>query len=197
MWVAPEGVIYTSSDWDESQGSINIYQNGPKTGSFSAHGEAQGGAISGDATDVFAALQFNTSLGGSGYIGRYNRSTGTRDLTWSASTDTTERLADVITGIADTGTLVYVSDHRFGQNGRRQNHGAEDQKCFQGAVHTSPTVFFASWRAMERVATAEENTIDGGSVRRGLSAPRYCVLYLGWLRSPGCASLARECWPFA
>jgi regulation of enolase protein 1 (concanavalin A-like superfamily) len=111
MWVAPEGVIYTSSDWDESQGSINIYQNGQKTGSISAHGEAQGGAISGDATDVFAALQFNTSLGGSGYIGRYNRSTGTRDLTWSASTDTTERLADVITGIADTGTLVYISDH--------------------------------------------------------------------------------------
>jgi SMP-30/Gluconolactonase/LRE-like region len=70
-----------------------------------------GGAMSGDATDLFAALQFNTSLGGSGYIGRYNRSTGTRDLTWSASTDTTERLADVITGIADAGTLVYVSDH--------------------------------------------------------------------------------------
>ncbi|HZY62994.1 MAG TPA: Ig-like domain repeat protein, partial [Edaphobacter sp.] len=41
----------------------------------------------------------------------YNRSTGTRDLTWSASSDKTERRADVITGIADTGTLVYVSDH--------------------------------------------------------------------------------------
>ncbi|GGH05716.1 SMP-30/gluconolactonase/LRE family protein [Silvibacterium dinghuense] len=111
MWVAPEGVVYTSSMWDESEGSINIYQNGQKTGSMGAHGETQGGAIGGDSTDVFAALQFNTSLGGSGYIGRYNRSTGTRDLTWSASSDTTERLADVITGIADTGTLVYVSDH--------------------------------------------------------------------------------------
>ncbi|MDE1178228.1 MAG: SMP-30/gluconolactonase/LRE family protein [Edaphobacter sp.] len=111
MWVAPEGVIYTASMWDESQGSINIYQNGQKTGSFSAHGEAQGGAISGDATNLFVALQFNTGLGGSGYVGRYNRSTGTRDLTWSASSDTTERRTDVITGIADTGTLVYVSDH--------------------------------------------------------------------------------------
>jgi SMP-30/Gluconolactonase/LRE-like region len=30
---------------------------------------------------------------------------------WSASSATTERRADVITGIADTGTLVYVSDH--------------------------------------------------------------------------------------
>jgi regulation of enolase protein 1 (concanavalin A-like superfamily) len=111
MWVAPEGVIYTSTDWDESQGSINVYQNGQKTSTFAAHGETQGGAISGDATDIFAALQFNTTLGGSGYVGRYNRSTGTRDLTWSASSDTTERNADVITGIADTGTLVYVSDH--------------------------------------------------------------------------------------
>lgn len=111
MWVAPEGVVYTASMWDESQGSINIYQSGQKTGTIGAHGEAQGGAISGDATDLFAALQFNTTLGGSGYIGRYNRSTGTRDLTWSASSDTTERRADVITGIADTGTLVYVSDH--------------------------------------------------------------------------------------
>lgn len=111
MWVAPTGVIYTSSAWDESQGSINIYQNGQKISTIAAHGETQGGAISGDSTYLFAALQFNTTLGGSGYIGRYNRSTGTRSLTWSASSDTTERRADVITGIADTGTLVYVSDH--------------------------------------------------------------------------------------
>src|SRR5580704_16307862 len=48
MWVAPEGVVYTSSAWDESQGSINIYQNGQKSGSIGAHGETQGGAISGD-----------------------------------------------------------------------------------------------------------------------------------------------------
>jgi hypothetical protein len=80
MWVAPEGIVYTSSAWDESQGSINIYQNGQKSGTIAAHGETQGGAISGDATDLFAALQFNTSLGGSGYVGRYNRSTKTRDL---------------------------------------------------------------------------------------------------------------------
>ncbi|MGO4209965.1 SMP-30/gluconolactonase/LRE family protein [Terriglobus sp. 2YAB30_2] len=111
MWVAPEGVIYTASMWDESQGSINIYQNGQKTGTIGAHGETMGGAISGDSTNLFAALQFNTALGGSGYIGRYNRSTHTRDLTWSASTNKTEKRADVITGIADTGTLVYVSDH--------------------------------------------------------------------------------------
>ncbi|HEU5340656.1 SMP-30/gluconolactonase/LRE family protein [Edaphobacter sp.] len=111
MWVAPEGIVYTASMWDESQGSINVYQNGNKITTIGLHGEAQGGAISGDATDLFSALQFNTTLGGSGFIGRYNRSTGVRDLTWSASSDKTERRADVITGIADTGTLVYVSDH--------------------------------------------------------------------------------------
>src|ERR1700744_3764135 len=111
MWVAPQGVVYTASDWDESQGGINVYQNGHKINTFAAHGEPQGGAITGDSTHIFAPLQFNTTLGGSGFIARYNRSTGTRDLTWSASSDTTERRADVITGIADTGTLVYVSDH--------------------------------------------------------------------------------------
>ncbi|NUQ28371.1 MAG: hypothetical protein HOQ35_07645 [Acidobacteriaceae bacterium] len=111
MWVAPEGVIYTASMWDESQGSINVYQNAQKTGTIGAHGETMGGAIGGDSTNLFAALQYNSGLGGSGYIGRYNRSTHTRDLTWSASTDKTEKRADVITGIADTGTLVYVSDH--------------------------------------------------------------------------------------
>ena len=111
MWVAPEGVVYTASDWHESQGGINVYQNGHKINTFAAHGELEGGAITGDSTHLFAPLQFNTTLGGSGFIGRYNRSTGARDLTWSASSDTTERRADVITGIADTGTLVYVSDH--------------------------------------------------------------------------------------
>ena len=111
MWVAPEGVVYTASDWDESQGGINVYQNGHKIKTFAAHGEPQGGAITGDSTYLFAPLQFNTTLGGNGFIARYNRSTGTRDLTWSASSDTAERRADVITGIADTGTLVYVSDN--------------------------------------------------------------------------------------
>ena len=111
MWVAPEGVIYTSSDWDESQGGINVYQNGQKLTTFGAHGGTQGGTMTGDATDIFAPLQFNTTLGGSGFVARYNRTSGAQDLTWSASSDTTERRAAVITGIADTGTLVYVSDN--------------------------------------------------------------------------------------
>jgi hypothetical protein len=31
IWVAPEGVVYTVSLWDENAGSLGIYQNGQKT----------------------------------------------------------------------------------------------------------------------------------------------------------------------
>jgi hypothetical protein len=109
MWVAPEGVVYTASMWDENEGSIAIYQNGQSIGSIGAHGETQGGAITGNATNVFAALQFNTSYG-SGCVGRYNRSSHTRDLVISVSATTTERRADVITGLATTGSQLYASD---------------------------------------------------------------------------------------
>jgi len=109
MWVAPEGVVYTASMWDENEGGIAIYQNGQSTGSMGAHGELQGGTISGNATSIFAALQFNTAYG-SGSVGRYNRTTHTRDLIISVSATKTERRADVITGIATFGTLLYASD---------------------------------------------------------------------------------------
>jgi len=109
MWVAPEGVVYTSSMWDENEGSIAIYQNGQSIGSIGAHGETQGGAITGNSTNVFAALQFNTSYG-SGCVGRYNRSSHTRDLVIPVSATTTERRADVITGLATTGSQLYASD---------------------------------------------------------------------------------------
>src|ERR1700754_2863583 len=56
MWVAPEGVIYTASMWDEFEGGVAIYQNGKSLGSIGAHGEFQGGAITGNATSIFAAL---------------------------------------------------------------------------------------------------------------------------------------------
>lgn len=110
MWVAPEGVVYTASMWDENAGGIGIYQNGQTTGSIGAHGELQGGAITGNTTYVFAALQYNTSYG-SGAVGRYNRTTHTRDLIVPVSATTTEKKADVITGLATAGTLLYVSDY--------------------------------------------------------------------------------------
>src|SRR5579864_6664719 len=50
MWVAPEGVIYTASMWDEYEGGVAIYQAGKSLGSMGAHGEFQGSAITGNAT---------------------------------------------------------------------------------------------------------------------------------------------------
>ncbi|MDR3100275.1 MAG: SMP-30/gluconolaconase/LRE-like region family protein, partial [Paraburkholderia sp.] len=48
MWVAPEGVIYTASFWDENEGGMAIYQNGKSLGSIGLHNEFQGGAITGN-----------------------------------------------------------------------------------------------------------------------------------------------------
>ena len=109
MWIAPEGVIYTASMWDENAGGIAIYQNGQSIGSIGGHGEFQGSAITGNATSIFAALQFNTTYG-SGTVGRYDRTSQTRNLVIPVSATTTEQRADVITGLATSGSLLYASD---------------------------------------------------------------------------------------
>jgi hypothetical protein len=109
MWIAPEGAIYTASMWDENEGGVAIYQNGQSLGSIGGHGEFQGSAITGNATSIFAALQFNATYG-SGTVGRYNRTTQARDFLISVSATTTEQRADVITGLATSGSLLYASD---------------------------------------------------------------------------------------
>jgi sugar lactone lactonase YvrE len=109
MWVAPEGVIYTSSRWDENAGGIAIYQNGSTLGTMGAHDEFQGGAVTGNATSVFAALGYSRTYG-SGSVGRYNRGSKTRELRIAVSTWTGIQYADVITGLATTGNLLYASD---------------------------------------------------------------------------------------
>ncbi|SDG09911.1 SMP-30/gluconolactonase/LRE family protein [Paraburkholderia phenazinium] len=109
MWVAPEGVIYTASFWDESEGGVAIYQNGASIGSIGIHSEFQGGAITGNATSIFAALQYSTSYG-SGSVGRYNRVTQKRDLVIPVSVWNAVSKADVITGLATAGSLLYASD---------------------------------------------------------------------------------------
>jgi hypothetical protein len=110
MWVAPEGTIYTASMWDEREGGVAIYQGGENKGSIGLHNEFQGSAITGNATFVFAALQYSTAIGGSGFVGRFNRSTQTRDLVIPVSADTSEKRADVVTGLATSGSLLYASD---------------------------------------------------------------------------------------
>src|SRR5580692_11800250 len=90
MWVAPEGVIYTASMWDENEGGVAMYQNGQNIGSLGAHGDFQGGAITGNATSIFAALQFNKTHG-SGKVGRYDRTSRTSELLIAVSATITER----------------------------------------------------------------------------------------------------------
>lgn len=109
MWVSPEGVIYTASFWDENEGGMAIYQNGKSLGSIGLHNEFQGGAITGNLTSVFAAMQAGTAYG-SGTVGRYNRASGQRDLTINVSTWNAVSKADAITGLATQNSLLYASD---------------------------------------------------------------------------------------
>ena len=109
MWVAPEGVIYTASFWDEDEGGVAIYQNGTSLGSIGLHNDFQGGAITGNSTSIFAALQGGTPYG-SAAVGRYNRITKTRDLVIDVSVWNAVSKADVITGLATAGSLLYASD---------------------------------------------------------------------------------------
>ena len=110
MWVAPEGVIYTSSRWDENAGGVALYQNGATLGTIGTHDEFQGSAITGNATSIFVALGYSRAFG-SGSVGRYNRNSKTRDLRIAVSTWTGIQNADVITGLATAGTLLYASDY--------------------------------------------------------------------------------------
>lgn len=109
MWVAPEGVIYTASMWDEYEGGVAIYQNRKSLGSIGSHGEFQGSAITGNATSIFAALQYSKSYG-SGAVGRYNRTTKARDLFIQVSALNNQPRIDVVTGLATAGSLLYASD---------------------------------------------------------------------------------------
>ncbi|AOJ05495.1 MULTISPECIES: SMP-30/gluconolactonase/LRE family protein [Burkholderia] len=109
MWVSPEGVVYTASFWDENEGGVAIYQNGKGLGSIGTHAEFQGGAITGNATSIFAASQYSTSQG-SGSAARYNRTTLARDLVIPVSVWNAVSRADVITGLATAGTRLYASD---------------------------------------------------------------------------------------
>lgn len=126
MWVAPEGVIYTSSLWDENEGGVAIYQNDRSLGSIGLHNEFQGGAITGNASSIFAALSSGTEYG-SGTVGRYNRASGERDLTINVSVWNAVSRADVITGLAATDSQLYASDF-FGNRVRTFTTGGVWQR---------------------------------------------------------------------
>lgn len=109
MWVAPDGTVYTASMWDESAGGIGIYRHGKTIGSIGRHSEVQGGAITGNATSLFAELQ-SDARGGSGAVGRFDRVTRVRDRIFQVSNASVGVHADRITGLATSKSLVYASD---------------------------------------------------------------------------------------
>ncbi|EDY17116.1 hypothetical protein CfE428DRAFT_5298 [Chthoniobacter flavus Ellin428] len=102
MWVSPQGIVYTSCNWDENGRNIGIYQNGVTIGKAGGTNQTQGSAITGDATDIFAALASPNS----GAVGRYNRTSLAQDLKFTVSTGT----GDAITGLADYNGELYISD---------------------------------------------------------------------------------------
>src|SRR4051794_6410399 len=109
MWVAPEGVIYTSSLWDENEGGVAIYQNGQNIGSIGTHADFQGSAITGNATSIFTALQYNRSFG-SGSVGRSTRAKSALGLRipvwrWAGLPH-----AGGLPGLATAATLLFASD---------------------------------------------------------------------------------------
>lgn len=102
IWVSPEGIIYTASNWDEKGRNIGIYQNGTTIGSMGGTKDSQGSAIGGDSLYIFTAQQAPNS----GCVGRYNRMTKTRDLLFKVSKGT----GDAIRGIAVRNGEIFISD---------------------------------------------------------------------------------------
>lgn len=102
MWVSPEGVVYAASLWDEKGRNIGVYQNGATIGAMGGTKDSQGSAICGDALYIYTAQQSPND----GSIGRYDRSSKTRNLLFKASSGT----GDAIKGIAVFNGEIFVSD---------------------------------------------------------------------------------------
>lgn len=117
LWVDPTktGVFYTASMWDENGSGIEQYTNGHVTQGIGAHGEAQGDTLTANATDIWAPRQFGrpcpTCSFTSGLVFDYDRTSGNAKSYLQVSCDTTERKADVITGIATWGHVWAASDN--------------------------------------------------------------------------------------
>jgi len=133
MWVASDGTVYTTSNWDENGRNIGIYKNGATIGKAGGTNQTQGSAITGDSTSIFAALEAPNS----GAVGRYNRTTLAQDLKFTVSTGT----GDAITGLADYSGELYISDFP----GNRIQ------------VYTTAGVFERGWTVTSPGAVAVEN----------------------------------------
>ncbi|WP_186079728.1 SMP-30/gluconolaconase/LRE-like region family protein [Burkholderia gladioli] len=178
LWIAPEGVVYTASFWDENAGGVGVYQNGKTLGSIGTHAEFQGGAITGNATSIFTPLQGKNQ---SGFVGRYNRSTGLRDLTINVSVWSNISKYDVITGLATTGTTLYASDY-FGNRVRVFSTDGVWQRDIQIASPGALALDAAGnlWIAQKNTGTIVEYSAAGAllnTIQMGASARPSALYY--------------------
>ena len=95
MWVAPEGVIYTASMWDEDEGGVAIYQNGKSVGSIGTHSGSR--AARSPVTRRRCSSRCSPAKHTAAAVGRYNRATKYRDLVIQVSAATNQPRIDVVT----------------------------------------------------------------------------------------------------
>gem|GEM_PF-371128 len=110
MWVATNGVVYTASDWDENFSDIGVYSNGLTIGAMGGTSAAIGSCIAGDSANIFVEMQAHN-----GQVGRFSRSSGVNDLTFTVTASTNTLPAGgagpLMSGIADVnGQTLYISD---------------------------------------------------------------------------------------
>lgn len=114
LWVDPAGIAITSSNWDENNGSVQIYQAGVSTGSLLSHGGGSGSAIAGNATYLWVPCQFNSHAAAgqqNGCVQRVLRASPNMvDIVYNVSVNTTERYKDLIGGLAQWGQFWAASD---------------------------------------------------------------------------------------
>jgi fibronectin type 3 domain-containing protein len=175
IWVAPEGVVYTASLWDENAGGIGIYQNGQNLGSIGAHGEIQGCSITGNSTWIFAEEQ---GVNG-GKVGRYNRATKVREIMFVVSITNKDSVCGL--AISPANGLLYASD----TSGNRIRVFDTNGVWQQDWTITNPGALAVDsagnvWVAQKSAGTIQEFNATGGALRTitMASASRPSALYV-------------------
>ncbi|WP_175912788.1 SMP-30/gluconolactonase/LRE family protein, partial [Burkholderia sp. BCC1640] len=117
----------------------------------------------------------------SGFVGRYNRATGLRDLTINVSVWSNISKYDVITGLATAGTTLYASDY-FGNRVRVFSTDGVWQRDIQIASPGALALDAAGnlWIAQKNTGTIVEYSAAGAllnTIQMGASARPSALYY--------------------
>jgi chitodextrinase len=102
MFVDSDGTIYANANWDEGAKEMGVYKDGQCVGKINQHEHADGGAITANATYIWATVH-------KGKISRFNKTNYAEN-----GTEFTVSSA-ILRGLAATGTDLYVSDYANNQ----------------------------------------------------------------------------------